>query len=73
VRAVQQKDFVEVDEEGTEAAAVTEFDCLSSLAPKTPPPPFKMIVDRPFVFLLCDAFTDAIMFLGVVVDPLQGT
>jgi len=73
VRAVQQKDFVEVDEEGTEAAAVTEVFCLASPAPKTPPPPFKMIVDRPFVFLICDALTDAIIFLGAVVDPLQGT
>jgi serine protease inhibitor len=52
---------------------VTEAVCLASLAPITPPTPFKMIVDGPFVFLICDAFTDAIIFLGVVVDPLQGT
>jgi serpin B len=73
VKAVQQKDFVEVDEEGTEAAAVTEIYCLAALPPKTPPPPFKMIVDRPFVFLICDAFTDTIIFLGAVIDPQQGT
>ena len=73
VRGVRQKDFVEVDEEGTEAAAVTEVYCLSSLPPKPPPTPFKMIVDRPFVFLICDTLTDAIIFLGAVVDPLQET
>jgi serpin B len=72
VGAVQQKDFVEVDEEGTEAAAVTEVDWLGAPL-ETPPPPFKMTVDRPFVFLICDAFTEAIIFLGAVVDPLQGT
>jgi serpin B len=73
VGAVQQRDFVEVDEQGTEAAAVTEVYFELARAPETLPPPFKMTVDRPFVFLICDAFTDAIIFLGAVVDPLQGT
>jgi serine protease inhibitor len=67
---VLQKDFVDVNEKGTEAAAVTEtfFDLESDQAP--PPPPFEMIVDRPFVFAICDDITATVVFLGAVADPL---
>lgn len=67
---VLQKDFVEVNEEGTEAAAVTAVMCLAALHPAPPPPPFQMIVDRPFVFAICDNYTSTVVFLGAVVNPL---
>ena len=71
LRGVLQKDFVEVNEKGTEAAAVTEMICdLEALDPEPSPPPFEMIVDRPFVFAICDDFTRTVVFLGAVVDPL---
>jgi len=61
-----QKDFVEVNEKGTEATAVTAiFETLEDYVP--PPLPFEMIVDRPFVFALCDDFTRTGVFLGAVV------
>jgi len=67
---VLQNDFVEVNEKGTEAAAVTGLFCLAALDPAPPPPPFEMIADRPFVFAICDDHTGTVVFLGAVVDPL---
>ncbi len=68
ISAAQQKTFVEVKEEGTEAAAVTGIPVpLSSSMP--PPNPFEMIVDRPFLFLIEDNQTGTILFMGVMFDP----
>ncbi len=69
---VVQKDFVEVNEKGTEAAAVTTIMCGAALNPPPPPPPFVMIVNRPFVFAICDDFSGVVVFLGGVADPLAG-
>jgi serpin B len=69
---VMQKDFVEVNEKGTEAAAVTTQMLGSAMFPEPPPPPFQMIVNRPFVFAICDDFSGVVVFLGAVVDPLAG-
>jgi serpin B len=65
---VKPKSFVEVNEEGTEAAAVTQGVMkLTSL--RQPTPPFEMVVDRPFLIVIEDDLTNAILFLGVVLDP----
>jgi serine protease inhibitor len=69
---VMQKDFVEVNEKGTEAAAVTMVMRGAALNPPPPPPPFEMIVNRPFVFAICDDLSGAVVFLAAVVDPLAG-
>ncbi len=69
---VMQQDFVEVNEKGTEAAAVTMIMCGAALNPPPPPPPFEMIVNRPFIFAICDDFSGVVVFLGAVVDPLAG-
>jgi len=69
---VMQKDFVEVNEKGTEAAAVTMLMCAAGLNPPPPPPPFEMIVNRPFVFAICDDLSGAVVFLAAVADPLAG-
>ena len=67
---VLQKDFVEVNEKGTEAGFVM-YAALGGAMRKAPPPsPFEMIVDRPFVFAICDDRTGTVVFLGAVVDPL---
>jgi serpin B len=64
-----QKTFVEVKEEGTEAAAVTGISVLSAAMPMPILDPFQMIVDRPFLFLIADRQTETILFLGVLFDP----
>jgi serpin B len=68
VSEVMQKSFVEVNEEGTEAAAVTTVT-MHAQAVFRPEKPFEMIVDRPFLFVIGDDQTRSILFLGVVHDP----
>ena len=69
IYAMRQKAFVEVKEEGTEAAAVTLLAMADSLEAMSPPNPFQMIVDRPFLFLIEDHQTGTILFMGVMFDP----
>ncbi len=67
ISEVRQKAFVEVSEEGTEAAAVTGIPVPLSSAPElNPAKPFEMIVDRPFLFAIVDARSEMIMFMGLV-------
>jgi len=65
----RQKTFVEVKEEGTEAAAVTGIAVEAGGMMMPPPNPFQMIVDRPFLFLIEDRQTGTILFMGVMFDP----
>ena len=67
VSAVKHKSMVEVNEEGTEAAAVTIVDIKSSA--RRADSPFVMVVDRPFLIVIEDNLTNAILFVGVVFDP----
>ncbi len=63
---VYHKAFVSVDEKGTEAAAATAVVMdLKGMVRE----PRQVRVDRPFVFLIRDVQTGAILFLGHVVDP----
>ena len=66
ISTVVHKAFVSVDEEGTEAAAATGSAMLAS-----PPSeePIIVTLDRPFIFLIRDELTGAILFLGRVMDP----
>jgi serine protease inhibitor len=59
---VKQKSFVKVDEEGTEAAAVTGGVMVTSMPPE-------IRLDRPFLFALRERFSGTILFLGVLNDP----
>ncbi len=58
---------ITVDEQGTEAAAATGVVVGVTSAPVDEP--VEVTVDRPFVFVLRDVETGAILFLGRVVDP----
>ncbi len=69
VSEVKQKSFVDVNEEGTEAAAVTTVMVGTMAVIANRPPPFQMIVDRPFFFVIVDNSTDTILFMGIVNDP----
>ncbi|OKH38146.1 proteinase inhibitor I4 serpin [[Phormidium ambiguum] IAM M-71] len=66
---VKHKTFVEVNEEGTEAAAVTSIGIRVASAPIREEPPFKMLVDRPFFCAIHDNQTGTILFMGSIVDP----
>ncbi|MCK6507315.1 serpin family protein [Myxococcota bacterium] len=65
VSGVFHQAFVAVDEAGTEAAAATAV----VVGDESEPPHAELIVDRPFLFLIRDRPTGAVLFLGQVVDP----
>lgn len=68
VNSVRHKTFIEVNEEGTEAAATTSVGVgVTSAAPSTQP--FTMIVDRPFFYAIRDNQMGAILFMGTGVEP----
>ena len=72
ISEVKQKSFVDVNEEGTEAAAVTTVTMTALAARRSPPDSFTMILDRPFFFVISDVSTGSILFMGVVNDPASG-
>ena len=64
------KTFVEVNEEGTEAAAATDVIMIPGSAGGDSPTPFVFMVDRPFLFAIRDDVTGAVLFMGVIVEPM---
>jgi len=69
ISKILQKTFIKVDEESTEAAAVT-VGMIESLAfPGAPQPPKEFVADHPFIFMIKDKATNSIVFLGQIVDP----
>jgi serine protease inhibitor len=62
ISEVRQKTFVEVNEEGTEAAAVTSVAMAESLGPG-------LTADRPFLLAIRERFSGALLFLGKVGAP----
>jgi serpin B len=66
IDSVVHKTFVDVNEEGTEAAAATAVGMAFEGLPPT------VIVDRPFVFVIRERFSGSILFMGKVLDPTAG-
>ena len=64
---VIHKAFVEVNEEGTEAAAATAIGMMGGMP--AAPPTFR--ADHPFLFLIQDNHTGSILFVGRVIDPTK--
>ena len=69
IRDVVHKTFVSVDEEGTEAVAASAVVMIMPVSDRPRPEPITVSVDRPFVFLIRDSVTDAILFVGRVLEP----
>jgi serpin B len=67
VSKVKQKIWVDVHEEGTEAAAVTSIEVRVVSAGPTPP----IRIDRPFVAAIRERYSGTILFLGVIEDPRE--
>lgn len=68
ISKVTQKSYVDVHEEGTEAAAVTsvEISFTCACGPQT------IRIDRPFVFAIRERLSGTILFLGKIVRPPAG-
>lgn len=67
--AVIHQAFVDVNEEGTEAAAATGAIMRTTAVPVEQPPLFR--ADHPFVFMIRDNRNMAILFIGRVMNPLM--
>lgn len=66
ISEVMHKTFVQVDEEGTEAAAVTSVGMgITSVNPDP-----IMIINRPFMFVIREHESGTILFMGKVADPV---
>lgn len=67
VSAILQKTKLELDENGTKAAAVTAaiMECMSAMAPD--PVVKSVALTRPFAFLILDEMNNEILFMGKVV------
>lgn len=68
VSAVKQDAFVEVNEKGTEAAAVTTVT-VGATSVVMPQNPFEMTLDRPFVYVIYDRETESLLFMGAFNSP----
>jgi serpin B len=69
ISKVYHKAFVEVNEEGTEAAAATAVKLMMRCAVVMPSPVVDFVVDRPFVFALYSGALECPLFVGKVVNP----
>ncbi|MBO0857667.1 MAG: serpin family protein [Chloracidobacterium sp.] len=68
ISEVKHKAIVEVNEEGTEAAAATSVGIAGTSA-SAPRERFTFIADRPFLMAIRDSQTGAILFMGAVMEP----
>jgi serpin B len=65
---VIHKAVIEVNEEGTEAVAVTMV-CINPTASATPQPWVDFVADHPFAYFIMEEETGAVVFAGHVLDP----
>ncbi|QHO42893.1 uncharacterized protein DS421_5g158160 [Arachis hypogaea] len=74
ISKIIQKCTIEVNEEGTKAAAATMmmFPPAGCGAPRmNKPPPFDFIADHPFLFFIREQYTETVLFVGQVLNPLD--
>ncbi len=68
ISEVIHKTFIDVNEEGTEAAAATAV-MMERMASSQSRSRFSMVIDRPFFYAIRDSDTGALLFMGFVLDP----
>jgi serpin B len=68
ISSVQQATYLKVDEAGAQAAAVTSIGVRSAAVVRAPPP-FHMVIDRPFFCAIEDRRSGALLFIGAIHDP----
>lgn len=71
ISQVKHKTFVEVNEEGTEAAATTSVGIQLTSAKLPSQKPFEIIVNRPFFCTIRDNQTGSVLFMGSIVEPVS--
>ncbi|MBV9793039.1 MAG: serpin family protein [Actinobacteria bacterium] len=71
INEVVHQAYIDVDEQGTEAAAATAIG-MRAMAIRRGPDPIPFTVDRPFLFAITDTSTGLPLFLGQVARPSTG-
>ncbi len=69
ISQVKHKAVIEVNEEGTEAAAATSVG-IGITSVRREPQRFSFVADRPFLLVIRDQQTGAILFMGAVFEPM---
>jgi serpin B len=64
---VKQKTYIDVNEEGTEAAGATSVEVVTESASLDGP--FHMEVNRPFFIAITDNNSGTILFIGLISNP----
>lgn len=70
VGSVIHKAKIDVNEEGSEAGAITQSNVISLMGGNSKP---RFIADHPFVFIIRHIETNTILFIGKVVEPTKAT
>ncbi|KAI8548745.1 hypothetical protein RHMOL_Rhmol07G0297500 [Rhododendron molle] len=70
VSSIFHKSFIEVNEEGTEAAAASA--AVVKLRGLSIPEKIDFVADRPFLFVIREDMTGVVLFIGHVLNPLVG-
>jgi serpin B len=71
VSNIFHKSFIEVNEEGTEAAAITAcFTHMQPMGMPVPITPINFVADHPFLFLIRENLSGTILFVGQMLNPL---
>ncbi|WP_448216797.1 serpin family protein [Endozoicomonas sp. 2B-B] len=66
INVFNQHSAIEVNEQGTEAAAVTHIGCSRGFSMNSPKP---IEFTRPFIYILRNKITKKIIFIGQILDP----
>ena len=68
--STNNQSFIEIDEEGTDAAAATVVEIrFTSAGPDAEPLVWKVDIDRPFLYFIHEIYTGTLLFMGRVSDP----
>jgi serpin B len=70
ISAVVHKAYIDVGEEGTEAAAATAVVVAALALRRRPQPDVSLVLDRPFLFVIADTRTGLPLFLGQFTRPV---
>ena len=71
LQGFSQKVDMKLDRQGIHAHAFTAGGGIAGGVLGGAPAPFHMVLNRPFLFLIHDIYTDSLLFAGVVVDPTR--